>query len=331
MYPIEYWHISMQTQSGNEVPKPYRVLSLDGGGAKGFYTLGVLSEIESVTKRPLSQCFDLIFGTSTGAIIAALLARGETVERVRFLYEKHVPVIMKDQSGEDRTKALHSQAHDVFEGDTYRVFKTGIGIVATNWQDKRPLIFKNVVNQAYGSKSSFEPFFGVSVADAVIASCSAYPFFKPHTVTKSNGDVVICVDGGFCANNPSLYALADTTVALKHPRSNVRLISLGVGMYPEPKLWKKARRFLRDWKLAQHACSSTFLQKMLDTNTRSMEVISDILFKDLPTVRIHDSFSEPDMATDLLEHDLKKLNRLVQKGRDSFRKNEPRLREFLEG
>ena len=39
-----------------------RVLSLDGGGAKGFYTLGVLKEIEAMVKGPLCESFDLIFG-----------------------------------------------------------------------------------------------------------------------------------------------------------------------------------------------------------------------------------------------------------------------------
>jgi len=55
----------------------FRILSLDGGGAKGFYTLGVLNEIEAMMGRqPLCGHFDLIFGTSTGAIIAALLGLG---------------------------------------------------------------------------------------------------------------------------------------------------------------------------------------------------------------------------------------------------------------
>ena len=52
---------------------PCRVLSLDGGGAKGFYTLGVLKEIEALVGMRLCEKFDLIYGTSTGAIIAALL------------------------------------------------------------------------------------------------------------------------------------------------------------------------------------------------------------------------------------------------------------------
>ena len=45
---------------------PCKILSLDGGGAKGFYTLGVLREIEGMVKCPLHQKFDLIFGTRAG-------------------------------------------------------------------------------------------------------------------------------------------------------------------------------------------------------------------------------------------------------------------------
>ena len=77
-----------------EANRPFRVLSLDGGGAKGFYTIAVLSEIESITKQPLCKCFDLIFGTSTGAIIAALLARGEEVARILTLYGSEQEFVM---------------------------------------------------------------------------------------------------------------------------------------------------------------------------------------------------------------------------------------------
>jgi patatin-like phospholipase/acyl hydrolase len=78
--------------------KPCRILSLDGGGAKGFYTLGVLREIEGLIGRPLYERFDLIFGTSTGAIIAALLGLGKTVKEISELYEKHVPTVMSKRS-----------------------------------------------------------------------------------------------------------------------------------------------------------------------------------------------------------------------------------------
>ena len=53
----------------------FRIFSLDGGGAKGFYTLGVLKEIEAMVGCALHQRFDLILGTSTGcnALLSHLL------------------------------------------------------------------------------------------------------------------------------------------------------------------------------------------------------------------------------------------------------------------
>ena len=318
-----------QDKRGDAVAHPFRILSLDGGGAKGFYTLGILDEIEKNMGKRLYECFDLIFGTSTGSIIAALLARGESVENVLKLYREHVPSIMKPDRTTQRTAALHKLAKTVFADTTLDKFKTGIGIVSTNWKDERPLIFKATVAQAHGSVGSFVPFFGCTVADAVIASCSAYPFFEPYVVTKSNGDVVELADGGFCANNPALYAIADATLALKQHHDNLRVVSLGVGSYPEPSFWKKAGRLRGGWGLVRHGLNSDFLQKILGVNTCSMEVLRNILFKNVPTIRISDAFVEPAMATDLLEHDLNKLNRLVQKGRLSYAANESKLLEFL--
>lgn len=306
-----------------------RILALDGGGAKGFYTLGVLSEIEAMVNHALCESFDLIFGTSTGAIIAALLARGDSVADVQSLYKAHVPIIMKSKNTSERTDALRTSAHKVFGQSQSDIFKTGIGIVATNWSDERPMIFKAFVGQSHGSKGSFQPFFGCCVADAIIASCSAYPFFKTHIVRKSNGDSVELADGGFCANNPALYAIADATLALKYSHENLRVVSIGVGSYPTPSVWKRARRLVTNWALMRHVPGSDFLQKVLSTNTYSMEVLRTILFEDVPTIRIDDTYTEPLMATDLLEHDLTKLNRLTQKGRLSFRDHERRLSDFL--
>ena len=62
---------------------PKRILALDGGGIRGALTLGCLERIEAILRqrhrRPdlrLCEYFDLIGGTSTGAIIAAALAIG---------------------------------------------------------------------------------------------------------------------------------------------------------------------------------------------------------------------------------------------------------------
>ena len=63
---------------------PKRILALDGGGLRGVLTLGMLREIETTLRARhggdpdfrLSDYFDLMAGTSTGAIIAAALSLG---------------------------------------------------------------------------------------------------------------------------------------------------------------------------------------------------------------------------------------------------------------
>jgi uncharacterized protein len=304
-----------------------RILSLDGGGAKGFYTLGVLKELEAMLKathgRALHESFRLIFGTSTGAIIAALVALGYSVEEILALYKEHVPTIMRHRFPSHRSASLTKLAQTVFGGRTFADVKTDVGIVATHWRQEKPMIFKSSIAQAHGLHGSFVPGFGCTIADAVRASCSAYPFFDRTTLATNKGEHVELFDGGYCANNPTLYAIADATAALHVVHSNIRVVSVGVGKYPEPKSWSKwfARRFM----------PVRLLQKTLNVNTLSMEQLRTILFKDIPTVRISDTFAEPEMATDLLEHDLKKLDMLYQRGVESYGKHEEALKTLFAG
>jgi patatin-like phospholipase/acyl hydrolase len=114
-----------------------RVLSLDGGGAKGFYTLGALKEIEAMAGRPLFECFDLIFGTSTGSIIGALLALGYPVDQIHQLYKEYVPTIMRRLTSRGKSEALAHLAKEVFGDSTFKDVKTGVGIVATRLCRKR--------------------------------------------------------------------------------------------------------------------------------------------------------------------------------------------------
>ena len=304
--------------------RPFRILSLDGGGAKGFYSLGVLREIEGLVKMPLHERFNLIFGTSTGAIIAALLALGHSVEEVHTLYKKHVVDIMRHRAPSAKSSALAALSEDVFGEKMFTDVKTSVGIVTTKWVMERPMIFKGSIAQAHGRTGTFVPGFGVTIGNAVQASCSAFPFFEKKVVHTANGDDIELVDGGYCANNPTLYAIADAVAALKIEPEAIRVVSVGVGTYPEKKLpiWK----FMRWVKYLQ---SVQLLQKTLEINTQSMDQLRAILFKHVRTVRISDTFEKPDMATDLFEHDLKKLNILRQRGAESYARYESELEQML--
>jgi patatin-like phospholipase/acyl hydrolase len=52
--------------------KPFRILSLDGGGIRGIYAATMLARVEAkITKgEPIADYFDTIAGTSTGGVIA---------------------------------------------------------------------------------------------------------------------------------------------------------------------------------------------------------------------------------------------------------------------
>lgn len=140
--------------------KVCRILSLDGGGAKGFYTLGVLHEIEAMVGKPLCEQFDIIFGTSTGSIIASLLAIGNDVETIHGLYKKHVPSVMQAKSAKSKTAALEKLALNVFQDDKFDKVKTNLGVVSTKWQIETPMIFKGNATQAHGRIATFKPGFG---------------------------------------------------------------------------------------------------------------------------------------------------------------------------
>jgi predicted acylesterase/phospholipase RssA len=312
-----------QAIEGRTANTPLRVLALDGGGAKGFYTLGVLTEIEAMVGCPLHLKFDLVYGTSTGAIIASLIALGYRVDAIHELYREHVPAVMSQTKRKARSAALKKLADEVFGDKTFADVKTAIGVVSARWLTERPMIFKSHVGQAHGRTATFAPGFGVRIADAVRASCSAYPFFDRTVVKTSKEGEVELIDGGYCANNPTMYALADAVEALGRLRQEIRLVSVGVGTYPEP------RPSFKMWFAKRYVLTVELLQKTLEINTQSMDQLRQLLFGDVPTIRISDAYTTPEMATDLLEHDIKKLNILFQRGSDSFASRETELREFL--
>jgi len=249
---------------------------------------------------------------------------GKNVSEISDLYEQYVPTVMQKKGRTQKSAALHELGNKVFGDSKFDEMKTGVGIVATKWLIERPMIFKTSIDQAHGRMGTFSPGFGVSVSDAVQASCSAFPFFERKIVTTDKGDIIELIDGGYCANNPTLYAIADAIMALKLPPESIRVTSVGVGVYPSPK-----QSWFSTTKWAQKLLSVQLLQKTLEINTQSMDQLRHVLFRNIQTVRISDTFEQPEMATDLFEYNLIKLNGLRQRGAESFAKQEALLQAML--
>jgi hypothetical protein len=101
------------------------------------------------------------------------------------------------------------------------------------------------------------------------------------------------------------------------------------GMLPGHPAAVRAVRHAWKNRLYNRLMPVQLLQKTLTVNTTSMEQLRAILFNSAPTVRVNDKFETPEMATDLLESNLRKLNTLFQRGVESFATHEEALRALL--
>ena len=88
-------------------PSIKRLLPLDGGGIRGVFSIGVLKRVEEFLRERyrrekagfvLKDYFDFVGGTSTRAIIAALLSKGQSVRSIREAYEQLGPIIFRRKS-----------------------------------------------------------------------------------------------------------------------------------------------------------------------------------------------------------------------------------------
>lgn len=307
----------MKTEEG-----VYRILCLDGGGAKGMYTLGVLRELEKALSNKLYTHFNLIYGTSTGAIITAMIGLGFTVDDIKAKYEMLIPKIMSASGKKKKSKSLHKLGQEIFGEQKFDSFRTGIGMVAMNFETQQPLVFKNTVDRAHGVKTSFEPGFGLTILDAVEASSAACPIFCKKVLHTTNKGTITAIDGGFIANNPALFAIIDATKALQLKIPNLRMLSIGTGNYIEKPISRKWH-YLSKLEMAQIA------SRVLTCSSNTIETTTKLLFPELPMVRVNDVFNGTEHSTNMVEKDLSKLRKMFQLGIGSYAKHEKDIEHLI--
>lgn len=289
----------------------YPVLVLDGGGSKGVYTLGVLSEIEKQLNVPLHEHFKLVYGTSTGAIIAALIGLGKTVSEISEFYFKYIPQIMNQSGRVAKSKELARLCDQVFGEKSFSDFKTDVGIVAVNYSDKKPLVFKTQMKLYKHEDSTFVPGFGCSISDAVQASCSAFPIFDKKIIKSSFHGDIIAIDGGFLARNATLYALVDTQ-RLRIDQKNIEVLSLGTGKFQEKPLGGLIG-------ILNYFDVLDFVKTLISSTNNANEELQQLLFKDVRVTRIDNAHYEPRYATNMIERNRLKLSQMYSLGKHSFK------------
>jgi len=230
-------------------PGPKRLLALDGGGIRGLISLGYLARIEEGLRRRyakpdlvLSDYFDLIGGTSTGAIIASALALGWPVERIHNMYltlgrdafrprkswlgpvSKLVSAKFDDAAV---AKLLRESLGDRALGSPD--LRVGLMVVAKRADTASVWVLVNVPDHKYFDENK-----DLRLWEVVRASTAAPTYFKPQWISDvGGGESGVFLDGGVSMhNNPALQLLMVATLkgfALRWPLGDENLLLCSVG------------------------------------------------------------------------------------------------------
>ena len=130
-----------------------RILSLDGGGLRGVYTLEILKKIRNDYGIEFHKYFDIIIGTSTGAIIATMLALGKNPDEIMEQYlETSSKIFPEEERGKGqggflsaayRISNLESTIKDYLKEYSINDLKTKLVIPSVNLSDTSISIFKS--------------------------------------------------------------------------------------------------------------------------------------------------------------------------------------------
>lgn len=229
--------------------KEFRILSLDGGGVRGAFTASFLATLESELKRPLVQHFDLIAGTSTGAIIALALAIGEPASTILRMYEERSDAIFVRQPrkrprwwtsfvdrylrphGLDVDQLLQAKydgielrraLRDIFGERGLRDALTRVVVPAVDLTKGSTVVFKTLHLPGLSRDVHY------SAVDIAMASAAAPTFFPHGTIGRGAYS-----DGGLWANNPSVVAYSEACricqIDSSFDSNRIRVLSVGTG------------------------------------------------------------------------------------------------------
>lgn len=209
-----------------------RLLALSGGGYRGLFTARVLSCLEDQARRSAVEIFDLIVGTSTGALIGAALSLKVPARSIEKAYLERGPLIFSAQSGWRATRSMRrfflSAPYE--PSALYAVIRELIGdeVARTPLRD---LNIPFVATAVSHTREQIRLFGGgrfarisdqISIEDAIVASAAAPTYFPSKQYMGES-----LVDGGLVANAPELIAVAAAKSELGVAMEEIRLLAIG--------------------------------------------------------------------------------------------------------
>lgn len=210
----------------------FRILALDGGGLRGTFTAAVLAKWDDMIKsgggNEIIKHFDLVAGTSTGAILALGLALGRTPLEMLDFYRNQGPRIFhKDRWLRHWLKSKH-------ESTTLRATLESVLNTKRLTSDSCCRLVIPTVRADHGEAEVIvtahsperKAFAEITAVEAALAS-SAAPTYFDEAVVDSPIAPQTYLDGGIWANNPVLPAIAEAVSYLKVPLDRIDVLSVG--------------------------------------------------------------------------------------------------------
>ena len=242
-----------------------RILSLDGGGIRGVFTLQIAARVEQLFRQAygrsdlvLADVIDLFAGTSTGAIIATFLAWGYPVAEVEQLYISHGRQMFAKQRFWRRIKAKYRAERvaaffqQQFQEDGGTPAELGSAklrrlllVVMANASTGSPWPVSSNPLAKFNDRSLEDCNLRIPIWQLLRASTAAPTYFQPEQI-KLGAQSFLFVDGGVTPyNNPALLAVLMATLPcyrLGWPTGadRLHLISIGTGRQRSHYLQKLA-------------------------------------------------------------------------------------------
>ena len=222
--------------------KYINILSLNGGGARGLFTINVLAEIERIIEEKTGEkdiragdYFDLITGTSIGGILALGLASRKSARELEAVFQEKAPLIFPPRSRwfkKFRTafqplynsRPLRQAVIEMIgEDTTFNDLDRRVMIPAVNLSTGKPQFFKTPHNPQFSRDGRLR------LVDAAMATSAAPTYFAPHYCADLDA---YFADGGLVANNPSFIGLHEvfrdmTTDFPDASVSDVHILNIG--------------------------------------------------------------------------------------------------------
>jgi len=232
----------------------YRIISFDGGGLRGLLSLGMMERIsQKLGSDSWIEQADIFAGTSTGGLIALGLAAGKSVEEIKSFYEMNGPSIF------DRNTFLYiSSIFRTFHiGYENKDLEEALGLMFGDKKltdiEKDVLVVSFDLKEKIGKRASWAPKIFHNIKgegqDADLArEVGLYTSAAPTYLPSVEG----YIDGGVCANNPSMCAIAqllDTRTENRKDVSEIYMLSIGTGVEPKSIGQKNIRWGIFGWNV----------------------------------------------------------------------------------